>query len=167
MNNIFLDDCLILEFEISDEKEIEFILSGKNIKIYFGDNLDFDIYENLDKYVIKHNYNKKGNYFIRIYGLLDIFSYCSNNIIKIHNWNNNISNLSFGFYRCSKLKYIPNYLPKNINCLIATFAGCISLENIDISKWNISKNTNRAYMFMNCDIMDKKYNIDWNGYTKN
>ena len=67
---------------------------------------------------------------------------------------NNITNMSYMFYRCNSLSSLPDILKWNtskVTNMRSMFDNCHSLPSLpDISKWNTSKVTNMSYMFSNC-----------------
>ena len=62
--------------------------------------------------------------------------------------------ISYIFFECSKLKYIPdisNWNTKNIYNMSYLFKGCSELKSLpDISKWDTSNVVNMSNMFLGC-----------------
>ena len=105
------------------------------------------------EYKIKEKYNIK-NY--------------HNNILKIKlKGINNITNMSYMFYRCSTLSFLPDiskWNTSNITNMNSIFYGCSTLIALsDISKWNTNNVTNMTYMFFECSsLLALPYISKWN-----
>lgn len=77
----------------------------------------------------------------------------------------NLTNMSYFFYNCQKLKYLQEKIDTskvtNMNC---TFFGCESLTTIP--SIDTSKVTNMTYMFSGCESLERIPNINTNNLTK-
>ena len=75
-------------------------------------------------------------------------------IDKLKMYNNIVSDMSFMFYKCSSLKYLPNishWNTDNLTNISFLFYGCSSLLTIpDICKWNTYNITNISCLFYGC-----------------
>ena len=92
-----IDLDMVLKFQLNnDNEEIYFTLTGQNIEIDYGDGKS-EKYDKI-KGTIRHKYEKKGSYIIRIKGKLIKFSWCSRNIKKVINWNYYLEDLMGAFY---------------------------------------------------------------------
>ena len=161
ISEYYLNFDMVLEYELNkNNKEISFYLVGTNLEIDYG-NGKIDKYDKLQiNQKIINKYEKSGNYIVTIKGTLLKFWCCSRNIIKVHNWNYYLKDLSKAFELCLKLKEVPNYIPKNLIYINGIFEKCINF-NSDISKWDVSDIKDMSFMFSDC----KKFNSDiskWN-----
>ena len=179
-----VDLDMVLKFESNDDnEEIYFTLIGESIEIDYGDDKN-ETFDKINRQV-RHRYEEKGAYIVRIKGNLINFSSCSNNIKKVINWNYYLEDLSYAFHYCIKLKEVPNYIPSNIQYISNMFFECSNFNsdisewdvynvrdmsymfsycinfNSDLSKWNVFNVQNMTFMFLNCS----KFNLDiskWN-----
>ena len=78
----------------------------------------------------------------------------------------NITNMSFMFYECPSLLYLPDISKWNTSNVIDMsfmFFGCSSLSSLpDISKWNTNNVKYMSFMFDDCDsslAIPKKFKI--------
>ena len=63
----------------------------------------------------------------------------------------NVSNMSYAFYSCRKLRYIPNNLnASNVTNMSYIFYYCSSLSLLDLSGWNVKNVTNMDRAFDGC-----------------
>ena len=87
-----------------------------------------------------------------------IFEYTRFKYIDISDWNvSNITNMSYMFYCCVKLKSvgdISKWNVSNVEDMTCMFYNCESL-NQDISKLNVSNVTNMDGMFSGCESFNK------------
>ena len=85
-----------------------------------------------------------------------------------YNWNsNNVIDMSFMFYNCESLKFLPdlsNLNPGNVTKMSNIFANCGKLLSIpDISKWNTENDTDMSLMFNYCRKLKSLPDISkWN-----
>ena len=102
------------------------------------------------------------------------FEECSNIIsLDFSNFDtSNVTNMSFMFNECHKLKEIKGINKFNTNKVTdmkVMFQLCKELEHLDLSNFNTSKVTNMSWMFYNCNKL--KYlnllNFSINCDTKN
>ena len=137
--------------------------SNNNNKLKILNELNSDIYINN----IKHEFT---NYFIpKEIGIYEIkliikitledcsfmFAECKNiiNINFISFNTNNVVNMKYMFYGCTKLKIINNLLCFNTSEVIDMsymFYNCSNLTDLDLSSFNIKKVSNMSNMFNNC-----------------
>ena len=155
----YCDLDMILEFQLNNNDEISFDLTGTNLEIDYG-NGKSDKYDRIENYTITHKCEKSGKYVVRIKGILIKFSFCSKNIKKVINWNYYLENLTDAFFECTELEEVPDYIPKNITNMYYMFYKCSNF-NCDISKWNVQNVLSMSFMFFGCE----KFNCDiskWN-----
>ena len=144
-----VDLDMVLEFQLNNNNEkVNFMLTGKNIEIYYEKGKN-KIYNKIKNMEVSHKYEKKGNYIVRIKGNLKKFSFCSENIKKVINWNYYLEDLYCAFNNCYKLEKVPNYIPNNIKNTINMFYDCKKF-NSDLSEWNVSNVKYMSYMFEKC-----------------
>jgi len=92
----------------------------------------------------------------------------NNNLLKIKlKGINKVNDMSYMFYGCSSLLYLPDISEWNINNannLSYMFFGCTSLLSLpDISEWNTNNVTNISYMFYGCSSLSSLPDISkWN-----
>ena len=186
LSEYYNDLDMILEFELSsDNEEISFCIMGNNLEIIWDESKS-DKYEKINELTkVSNKYEKSGNYIVRIKGELLQFSWCSENIKKVINWNHYLEKLNNAFQHCSKLEQVPNYISSNVQNMSLMFYDCSNFNsdisewnvsnvqdmhgmfykchnfNFDLSKWNVSNVQNMSSMFFRC----KKFNSDisnWN-----
>ena len=105
--------------------------------------------------------NNKKNIELSINGIKsELISKCKlkkgkNNIIII--LKNQLTNLEYMFYNCSKLKNIDeleNLSTEDVNNYSHMFCWCISLSNLkSLENWNVSKGNDFSYMFCGCSLI--------------
>jgi len=93
-----------------------------------------------EEYELAHNYNIKSH---------------NNNKLKIKlKGINNITDMSYMFFRCSSLlslSDISKWNTNNVTNMCYMFSGCSSLSSLpDISKWNTNNITDTSEMFSRC-----------------
>lgn len=62
----------------------------------------------------------------------------------------NMANYFYFLTNLNTIEKIENLKTENVTSMYATFGGCSSLTNLDVSKFNTSKVTNMNSMFYNC-----------------
>ncbi|MBD9098352.1 BspA family leucine-rich repeat surface protein [bacterium] len=85
--------------------------------------------------------------------LFDTNSYCDLISINLSNAiTNDVTDMSFMFSRCDKLKEInlTNFDTSSVTNMASMFYGCTNLEEINVTSFNTSKVTNMSSMFGYC-----------------
>ena len=161
LSKYYNDSDMVLEFQLdSDNEKITFLVEGNNIEIMWYNNRSIMISTMGRPIEMSNEYQKSGNYIIRIKGDLRLFSECSSNIIKVHNWNYYLEDLSSAFLLCYKLESVPFYISEKVTKMSGMFNGCCKLDS-DISKWNVSNVKDMSGMFTRCKNFNSNIS-EWN-----
>ena len=74
----------------------------------------------------------------------------SNNLSNFNT--NNVTNMSYMFYRCSSLKELnlSNFNTNNVTNMGLMFFGCLSLKELNLSNFNTNNVTEMRGMFWGC-----------------
>ena len=150
LSEYYSESDMVLEFKLDyDNENVSFEIIGNNIEIIWNKNKSVK-YDKIDKLTkVSNKYEKNGINIIRIKGELLAFSCCSNNIIKVINWNYYLKDLSNAFCLCNKLVEVPNYIPTSVQSMRGMFEGCHDLT-CDLSEWNVFNVKNMSRMFSKC-----------------
>ena len=79
----------------------------------------------------------------------------------------NVTNMSYMFYKCISLKYLPaisKWNTTNVSNMSGMFCGCQSLKSLpEISEWNTTNVTDMSHMFSDCQLLKSLPDIsNWN-----
>ena len=136
--------------------------SNEGIDVYLNNEKLNMIKEDNNKYRIGNILKKEKIYIFDIVftdiknNLSGFFNECSNIIsIDLTNFDSsNVTNMSYIFHKCEKLKNIKGLNKLNTNKVIdlnTMFGNCNELEYLDLSNFDTSNVTDMSYMFNNCN----------------
>ena len=119
----------------------------------------------IQRYKIENNENVNKIRIVidyKVKSLYKLFS-CCECIESIHFTNfhrENITNMSFMFYKCSSLKELifTNFTTNNVTDMRCMFFDCKLLKKLDLSNFNTERVINMSWMFNNCSSL-KELNI--------
>jgi len=130
--------------------------------IYFNDNKEEEI---KSTYFNKKDKVSKINVIIdyHVKSFYELFDYCTC-IESIHFkkfYRNNITDMSFMFYRCSSLKELNlnNFITHNVTKMNYMFSGCSSLKELNLNNFNTNNVTDMSNMFSGCSSL-KELNLN-------
>ena len=143
---------------------------NKNIKLFYTDmNNNIDVYINNEKINVikdnndwKYNFKKEGKYTFKIIfndiitNMRTFFSECSNITSLDFSYFNtsNITDMSFMFNKCHKLKEIKGinkFITNKVTNMIAMFQACYELEYLNLTNFDTSNVTDMSWMFCDCN----------------
>ena len=165
---------------------------NKDIVLFNTDaNNDIDVFINNQKINVikdtkkwKYKFSKEGNYILEIIfnnnitNMIGFFEESTNIIsLDLSNFNtSNVTDMSFMFNKCYKLKEIKGIDKFNTNKVTdmkAIFQACYELEHLDLFNFNTSNVTNMSWMFNNCNklkylnLLNFSINCDTQNMFKN
>ena len=142
--------------KIKDNKNVPYIIAKVELKDYKK--------EKTNCYIIScFNYGTKKSKENKEIGL---FEECEKIIkIKIIE-SNNVTNMSYVFSGCDKLKEINlnNINTNNVTDMSYMFYGCSALEKLDLNNINTNNVTDMSYMFYGCSALEE---LDLNNINTN
>ena len=114
-----------------------------------------------DEWIINYKFEKNGKYIFDIIfnnnlnDMSGFFEDCSNIIsLDFTNFNtSNITDMSFMFSKCYKLKEIKginNFITNKVTAMNSMFQGCYELEYLDLTNIDTSNVTKMNHMFNEC-----------------
>ena len=152
----------IILYNIDDNQGIDVYLNNEKIKM---------IKEENNKYKIDYIFEKEKIYIFDIVfndiknSLEGFFNECSNIISIDLNYfdSSNVTNMSYIFHKCERLKEIKGLDKLNTNKvkdMNTMFGNCSELEYLDLSNFDTNNVTDMSYMFNKCNKLKEIKGLD-------
>jgi surface protein len=162
--------AMVLVYTVSSSKTITLPLNTLNsfpinVSVDWGDSIT-DTYTTIgDK---THTYSTAGDYLVKITGTLIQFGNGATGytnpekLVRVLSFGNiGITSLSGAFYGCSNLIEIPSSISSSITNLDYAFYNCLTLNDINITYWDMTNVINIDYMLYNAQSFDQNIFV-WN-----
>ena len=155
---------MVLVYTVSSSKTITLPLNTLNntpinVSVDWGDSTT-NTYTTIGNKT--HTYSTAGDYLVKITGSLIQFGNGATGytnpekLVRVLSFGNlGITSLSGAFYGCSNLIEIPSSIPSSITTLDYTFYNCTTLNDINITYWNMTNVINIDYMLYNTQSFDQ------------
>ncbi len=86
----------------------------------------------------------------------------ANKLLAVKSWDNlGLTSLAHAFEGASNLSDVPEYLPSIVTDLSGMFYGCVSLNDVDLTSWDVSNVTDMSYMFAGASSFNQNIG-SWN-----
>ena len=156
--------AMVLVYTVSSSKTITLPLNTLNnypinISVDWGDSIT-DTYTTIGNKT--HTYSTAGDYLVKITGTLIQFGNGATGytnpekLVRVLSFGNiGITSLSGAFYGCSNLIEIPSSISFSITNLDYAFYNCLTLNDINITYWDMTNVINIDYMLYNAQSFDQ------------
>ena len=162
--------AMVLVYTVSSSKTITLPLNSLNtspinVSVDWGDSTT-DTYTTIGNKT--HTYSIAGDYLVKITGTLIQFGNGATGytnpekLVRVLSFGNiGITSLSGAFYGCSNLIEIPPSISSSITNLDYAFYNCLTLNDINITYWDMTNVINIDYMLYNAQSFDQNIFV-WN-----